>query len=87
MTTNENLISKYQLKASGNNITFITTEPISKKIIATLITHPDSYKNIWSGWDDFDTQITIELNYPANLDNFLAIHDIKTVFEENLLAV
>ena len=86
MTTNENLIKKYRLKASDNNITFVTTESISEKIIAALITHPDSYENIWSGWNDFDKEITIELNYPANLNNFLEIHDIRNVFEENLLA-
>jgi hypothetical protein len=83
MTTNEDLIQKYKLKASSKKITFVTTEAISKKIIAALITHPNSYDKIWSGWDDFDTEITIDLNYPANLDNFLTIHDIRTVFTEN----
>jgi hypothetical protein len=86
MTTNEDLIKKYKLKNSAKKITFVTTEAISKKIIATLITHPDSYENIWSGWDNFDTEITIDLNYPANLDNFLTIHDIRNVFVENFSA-
>jgi hypothetical protein len=83
MTTNEELIRKYQLKASSKKITFVTTEAISKKIIATIITHPDSYLKIWSGWENFDTEVTIDLNYPANLDNFLTVHDIRNVFEEN----
>ncbi|SDY04343.1 hypothetical protein [Flavobacterium degerlachei] len=83
MTTNEDLIKKYKMKASSKKITFVTTKDISKKIIATLVTHPNSYENIWSGWDNFDTEITIDLNYTANLDNFLTIHDIRTVFTEN----
>lgn len=86
MTTNVDLIKKYKLKASGNKITFVTTDAISKKIIATLITHPNSYDKIWSGWDDFDTEITVDLNFPANLDKFLTIHDIRTVFLENFSA-
>ena len=83
MKTNEQLIEKYRLKASANTITFVTTDAISKDIIAALVTHPDSFENIWSGWEDFDTQITIDLNYPANLDNFLSISDIRNAFVES----
>ena len=83
MKTNEELIKKYKLRASDKTITFVTTDQISKQIIAALATHPNSFENIWSGWEDFDTQITIDLNYPANLDNFLSVNDIRKAFVES----
>ena len=83
MKTNEELIRKYKLRASAKTISFVTTKEISEQIIAALVTHPDSFENIWSGWENFDTQITIDLNYPANLDNFLSVNDIRKAFAES----
>lgn len=86
MTTTEDLIEKYQMTASSNRITFVTTEAITHKIMAILITHPNSYENFVSimNDDDFTKKTILQRNFPGDLEKFLSIHDIRKVFTENI---
>ena len=84
MKTNQELIEKYKLTASGNEITLVSTEDITKQIIAVLITHPDSFKNLWIGRELIEEdKLTIELNFKADLDKFLSINDFRKALLEN----
>lgn len=83
MKTNEELIKKYKLTASGNEITLVSTEDITKQIIAVLITNPDSFENLWIGRQLIkEDTITIDLYFKANLDKFLSINDFRKVLLE-----
>lgn len=84
MKTNQELIEKYKLTASGNEITLVSTEDITKQIIAVLTTHPDSFENLWIGRELIaEDTLTIELNFKADLDKFLSINDFRKALLEN----
>lgn len=83
MKTNQELIEKYRIETTENQIIISSKENVIKKIISLLITHPNSFKNISINPQKFEIDtLTINLNFKADVDKFLSINDIRQELEK-----